>query len=325
MSKLESKLLPNYLEFKNRHKRDNQIIFDEEKHKYTILCDKESDYISVTTWLHSHFEIFDSDLIINNMINSRNWNKSKYYGMTKEEIKSSWDANCKEASDAGTKLHYFIECYYNSNQKYNDELNNIINNRDKNEDNGEKNKSDIFERDLCVDGGVRRRKPTPPLETEGVEYEYFMKFANDYQNLIPYRTEWRIWHEDIKLAGSIDMVFKDMNDNCDNSDNDISLLIYDWKRCKNITKSSFNKYSTTECISHIPDSNYWHYCLQLNIYKRILEDKYEKKIADMYLVCLHPDNNNKSYLRIKVVDLEEEVQALFEHRKNEFINKLIYK
>jgi hypothetical protein len=281
----------NYLEIKNRHERDNQIIFNEENHKYTILCDRESDYISVTTWLHEHFEKFDSDLIIDNMMNSKNWNKSKYYGMTKEEIKKLWENNCKDASQEGTKLHYFIECYYNYNQKYNDE---------KLE---KKIKEDLFH------NSIHEWSCIFPQYYKDIEYEYFIKFANDYKNLIPYRTEWRIWHEDVKLAGSIDMIFNDNND-CNN------ILIYDWKRCKNITKHSFNKFSTTECISHIPDSNYWHYCLQLNIYKRILEDKYEKKIADMYLVCLHPDNTNKSYQRIKVVDLQEEVQSLFEYRKN---------
>lgn len=313
----------NYLELKNIHERDSQIMFDEEKHKYTILCDKESDYISVTTWLHSHFEKFDADVIIDNMMKSKNWKNNKYYGMTKEEIKQSWDNNCKEASEAGTKMHYYIECYYN---KLAERSNEIL--RENIED------KTIFDSSADISGAYARRGGGGDggelsYTYVGEEYEYFMKFASDYKNLVPYRTEWRIWHEDIKLAGSIDMVFQDISENIDGNgnedendvtrdenENNISLLIYDWKRCKNITKSSFNKYSITECISHIPDSNYWHYCLQLNIYKRILEDKYNKKIGDMYLVCLHPNNTNKSYQRIKVVDLSEEVDNLFEYRKS---------
>ena len=35
----------------------------------------------------------------------------------------------------------------------------------------------------------------------------------------------------------------------------------------------------------------------------------------MYLVCLHPDNKNKNYQRIKVVDLQEEVKDLFNLRE----------
>lgn len=309
-------IVPTYLELKNSHERDSQITFDEENHKYTILCDKESDYISVTTWLHSHFEKFDADAIIDNMMKSKNWPNNKYYGMTKEEIKQSWDNNCKEASDAGTKMHYYIECYYNklAEMSMSDELS-----REKIE-----HKDGVINCDIdlsanisgayaCMGGGGHGGEEV--YTDVGAEYEYFMKFVRDYRNLEAYRTEWRVWHEDIKLAGSIDMVFEDKS-GCGADGEGSYLLIYDWKRCKNITKNSFNKYSITECISHIPDSNYWHYCLQLNIYKRILEDKYGKKIIDMYLVCLHPDNSNKSYQRIKVIDLSEEVNNLFEYRKS---------
>ena len=72
--------------------------------------------------------------------------------------------------------------------------------------------------------------------------------------------------------------------------------------------------SNKECIDHLPDTNYWHYCLQLNTYKAILEEKYEKKVTDLYLVCLHPDNKNKNFQRIKVADLQNEVKELFEMR-----------
>jgi hypothetical protein len=97
---------------------------------------------------------------------------------------------------------------------------------------------------------------------------------------------------------------------------DGTLQIYDWKRCRDIKKNDgFGKCANKECIEHLPDTNYWHYCLQLNTYKAILEEKYDKKITDLYLVCLHPDNKNKNYQRIKVVDLQEEVKDLFRLRE----------
>jgi hypothetical protein len=51
------------------------------------------------------------------------------------------------------------------------------------------------------------------------------------------------------------------------------------------------------------------------MYKRILEDKYEKKITDLYLICLHP--NNSSYLKIEVPILEKEMNDLIQVRKEE--------
>ena len=49
----------HFLENKNKHERDSHIIFDEGPHIYTI--DGDSDYMSVTTWNHSHFEKFDAN------------------------------------------------------------------------------------------------------------------------------------------------------------------------------------------------------------------------------------------------------------------------
>ena len=253
-----------YLAKLNPHDRDQYISFHEPTHTYTINGD--SNYTSVTTWNHSHFEHFDADKIIKNMMNSSKWINNKYYGKTPDEIKQIWDNNRDQAASAGTQMHYDIECYYNN----------------------------------C------------PNNNESVEYSYFKNFLLKFPELKPYRTEWTVFHEDLKLAGSIDMVFE--NENGD-------LLIYDWKRCKEIVKTSgFNKFANNDVIQHIPDTNYWHYCLQLNTYKAILESKYDKKVVGLYLVCLHPENKNKNFQRIEVVNLQQEVYDLFEQRTNNLTN-----
>ena len=79
---------PQYLAKKNPHSRDESITFDEGPHIYTI--DGDSDYMSVTTWNHSHFDHFDADKIIDKMMMGRKWGPAhKYWGMTKEQIKSA--------------------------------------------------------------------------------------------------------------------------------------------------------------------------------------------------------------------------------------------
>ena len=35
------------------------------------------------------------------------------------------------------------------------------------------------------------------------EFKYFLKFKNEHPNLIPYRTEWRIFDEEYQIAGTI--------------------------------------------------------------------------------------------------------------------------
>ena len=44
---------------KNAHLRDSSIQFFEDGHKYIILSDQSNKYVSVTTWVHSHFQKFD--------------------------------------------------------------------------------------------------------------------------------------------------------------------------------------------------------------------------------------------------------------------------
>ena len=135
----------------------------------------------------------------------------------------------------------------------------------------------------------------------GVEWTYFLNFVRDFPHLKPYRTEWTVYHEELRLAGSIDMVYENP---------DGTLSIYDWKRSSDIVKvNAWNKCAVTECISWMPDSNFWHYALQLNAYKMILETKYKKIIKDLYLVRLHPDSSN--YELIQVPDLQNDIMNIF--------------
>ena len=55
-----------------------------------------------------------------------------------------------------------------------------------------------------------------------------------------------------------------------------------------------------EGLSHIHDSNYWHYTLQLNIYKYTLETKYDLIVRDLHLVVIHPENDTNNYEKIKL-------------------------
>ena len=39
---------------------------------------------------------------------------------------------------------------------------------------------------------------------------------------------------------------------------------------------------------------------QRNYHKTILDERYDKKVIGLYLICMHPDNANKSYDRFEV-------------------------
>lgn len=152
-----------------------------------------------------------------------------------------------------------------------------------------------------------------PVENTSVEFQYFMKFTKDYPELEAYRTEWVVFYEDIRLAGSIDMVFYNRETGF--------YEIYDWKRVLDIQFDSFKKTDVgiPEFLQETPNTNFWHYTLQLNIYKKILQDKYGLTIHRMYLIVLHPDNEYKSYQRLEVPDFQDKVDALFDMRRQQLV------
>ena len=275
---------------RNPHIRDNDLVFDELTHKYTITTDPNSKYISVTTFNHLHFPKFDSDDIINKMMNGKRWNSThKYWGKTPQEIKDGWNKNALSVSGQGTNLHFDIECFMNQDI-VDEESNEPIS----------YTHADLLE--VYIDEIQQGNAPVNISK----EWGYFLQFIKDTPHLKPYRTEWTIYNEDIKMAGSIDMVYENP---------DGSLSIYDWKRVKEINKTNnFKTYAITESIDYIPDTNFWHYSLQLNSYKLLLESKYNKKITDLYLVKLHPENISNSYELIKCAELTNEVSTLFKTR-----------
>ena len=260
----------NTLAIKHPHSRDEYIDFREEDHSYTITfpgISNEKGFTSVTTWIHTLFEAFDADKVIENIKKGKHYSKSKYFGKTDDEIKEEWETNRNTAATLGTKMHYHIECFYNQQT----------------------------------------------VQDESIEYNYFLAFEKDRlshemeKHWIPFRTEWTVFHEDYFLAGSIDMIFEDPNTN--------TLKIFDWKRSKEIKMSNpWQKFAVVDSVSSIPDTNFWHYTLQLNIYRFILESKYNKVVDLLCLVCLHPDNKTKSYMRLKVPILSTDIILLMKYR-----------
>ena len=251
------------LALRNRHERDNQIHFDEPTHVYTINGSSKG-YCSITKFLHHFFPEFNADEIIQKMMRSKKWPESRWHGMSPAAIKEAWNANGREASEAGTAMHLGIEMVMN---------------------------------------GAESEVPKETKITK--EWEFFWNYwREDEKTYEPWRTEWEVWDDDLKLAGSIDMIYRNKKDG--------TFAIYDWKRSKEIKME--NTYASGfGPVAHLPDTNYWHYTLQLNMYRWLLEKHYGVVISEMALIVLHP--NNKNYRRFKLNRLEDEIEEMVETRR----------
>ena len=126
-------------------------------------------------------------------------------------------------------------------------------------------------------------------------YRLFRCFAA-VNRLYPFRTEWRIYLEEYGIAGTLDFLERTP---------DGTYNIYDWKRSRKL----INRFGMVEAtspfrktglhpISHLPDCSYYHYALQVSVYRYILEQKYGINVNKMRLGVFHP-----SYSGYYIVDL----------------------
>ena len=121
---------------------------------------------------------------------------------------------------------------------------------------------------------------------------------------MPYKTEWKIFDSKLSIAGTVDMVYQKKNGD---------LFIFDWKRSTKIVndvgtiiKSDFD-FGYDE-LNNISNNSYNKYCLQLNLYKYILEENYDKNISSMNILVLHPKYH--TFFHLKIPELKKETKFL---------------
>lgn len=283
-------LLDN-LKSRNPHHRDKFLHFEPKWHKYTITCDAGAKYVSVTGVSGKPFPKFDPDDAIQKIFGSRNFKEGhKYWGMSAQQIKNQWEALGKVSSEAGTNMHNDIETF--------------MNHLDAEDDDGD---AVVFDHQDLIDSYLEDiQESQSRVINSSKEFTFFLNFVQDYPRLTPFRTEWMIWDDDLKLAGSIDMVYQ--ND-------DGSLSIYDWKRSKDEKLGRFHDFGTM-CdmpgFEAMHATDFWKYSLQLNIYKAILERKYGHTVRDLWLVQLHPDSATGTYNLHRVPFLKSHIRILFD-------------
>ena len=132
------------------------------------------------------------------------------------------------------------------------------------------------------------------------EFEQFLalheQVIQDHQ--IPFRTELSVFSKSLNVCGQIDAIFKRLDD---------TFTLWDWKRSKLLRYDSRSQMK--EPLDHLPDVNIWHYFLQLNIYRRILQEDYGLSVSAMYLGVLHPSRSQPLCVRVPLMD--DEMHLLF--------------
>jgi len=131
-------------------------------------------------------------------------------------------------------------------------------------------------------------KPNIPKAKQGVKW--FCDFNKDDSH--DHFPEVIIYSEEIKIAGTIDLLIHDKNKN--------TYSIVDWKTNKRIDQNSYRgKCGIKEPSYNLLDCNYIHYSLQMSLYQYILEEYYDLNVTQTKLIHLNEyglDEYNCDYL-----------------------------
>lgn len=345
----------------NTHERDSKVVFEEEKHKYRINGNTEGwkSVTEVLSKFHEPFDPDKCATSVMKSQSYKN-KRHALSGKSKEEIIDYWAQENKRGTALHARMERAMnnKCHLNVRSKRHSsgdlilektsvlfkktgsdelELKNVLKanhngevyTHDLNEESGDL--SGMFLGYVWPDNTVRRNleydselgKDEPVLtykeavlETEQVNYFWKMN-----PHFIPFRSEWVVWDEDWKIAGTIDAVFQDTRDD--------SYWILDWKRVRSGLEADLEatrwgyiqeddewlepvKPWAKKMPTPLDDfysTKYWNYSMQLNIYRKILEKNYGIKIKGMKLVQFHPELGEECREH-KVMRLEEPIHKI---------------
>lgn len=204
--------------------------------------------------------------------------KSLKTGIPKDEILEKWHFNRDFSCIKGTHIHAYNE-YLWKNKKYEYDKESVI-------------KELGFDALSNIWGNLK-----------SISDKFYEKYKD---NLIPVGLEQTIGSVYYDVAGTID--FLAYSKKLD------ALIIIDYKTNKEIKANSFNDVKMLPPLDDIPDCNYYHYSLQLAIYKVLLEHETNLKIYPKKWLVWINENNNNNFVLYECKDLDEKAKQILEER-----------
>ena len=148
-----------------------------------------------------------------------------------------------------------------------------------------------------------------PFDDSLQEFKYFLAFEKEKiipKKLIFAEAEKKVFYSKFNVAGTVDCLYKSSDGN---------YVMVDWKRSKKLIVQGTNQPDKRgfqieiEGLTNLTNCSYYRYCIQQNMYKYILEKKYNIVISDMILAVLHEKYLN--YHTIKLPEMINETEIIF--------------
>lgn len=143
------------------------------------------------------------------------------------------------------------------------------------------------------------------------EQFYVEKIQGKY---VPFMTELRVYSMKYDLAGSIDFICVREEEwhAAQRESRRPRLTIIDWKRAKDFKRKAFTGEMASPPLECFPDTTFFKYIMQLNIYKKVIEMESPYIVEALYLCRFHPSNETYEYIEVPFHD--QLVQKLLDLR-----------
>ena len=229
-------------------------------------------------------------------------------GVPVEIVLNDWAKNNVKSTVKGTLMHEFIELQYQKrvlefdDKKIKEMVKSSLKRTDTYNPEFSDLKHDIDEVFINIKDSINKTMS---------KIKKFLEESNG--SLIPILSEFIIGDPEYRICGTIDQLFYNKTYK--------TLQIWDWKTNNKIelSKKYENDKFMLEPIANIENTNYWHYSIQLSLYKFILQKITGLEVDKLWL-C-HFDDNNEDYVLHECPYLESEVKLILESNLKDMIEE----
>lgn len=284
-------------------KRNGNVAFNDENHKYFDINDESKQYISVTTLIGRYEQEFDKSFwsaykTLEKLLSKDAWQLEKKsllaskkinkelldvydisendFNKAQQDILDEWDKTNREACERGTKIHADLEnSFYKAGKNVNLQK-------------------------FGIGGKFECRKDYSDLDLEYGVYPEYLIYRESNDGIL-------------KLAGQIDCIVKSGND----------IILIDHKTNKKIDqKGGFNTQTKQTVkmkypLNNLDDCNLMHYTMQLSTYAWMLQ-KINPNFVIKDLILNHYDHEGNNTL-YHCEYRKHDVEKMLYHYKKELI------
>lgn len=119
----------------------------------------------------------------------------------------------------------------------------------------------------------------------------FYKIVSRHKDFTTILPEFSIINNNLRIGGRLDLLLT----------NGKECIIVDWKICKNM--GEIRKLSDNNPLCRYPDCKYSRWCVQLNMYRQLVEESLGLKTVSLYVGVVNPKTHISKLKKIPIRDI----------------------